>query len=514
MSLSAEVGRYIRGLVIAQGRYAGQPFRLLGWQKRFLSGAFRQPDDAAISMGRGGGKSTFCAAVAAAAVDVDGPLVEPMAETVIVASSFDQGTIIFRHIMRFLAPSFTRYGKNRGGRFRVMDSQNKAVIVDRETGAMVKVHGSDPRRLHGLAPKLLILDEVSQWEESKRDRALAALKTSRGKIPDSKALWIGTRPASPDHPFQRALDGAGVGFALSYAAGADDPPFWRQTWVKANPSLRHGFPDLEKVIRSEAEDARRDPDALASFRALRLNQGVSDIRRSVLVDLETWKRAAALGESGARSPSYCLGVDLGQNQSMSAGAGYWRSGELESVAVFPEIPDLRARGLADGVGRTYVRMAERGELLVSGRRVSDVRALLIECLERWGRPQAIICDRWREAELRGHLEAIRFPTAALVVRGQGYKDGGQDVRDFRSAILGDLVRPERSLLMTAAMAEARTVTDPAGNSKLAKSSQGGRRQRAKDDAAAAAILAVSAGYRRWHAVPETGRRRGAYLGAV
>ena len=34
------------------------------------------------------------------------------------------------------------------------------------------------------------------------------------------------------------------------------------------------------------------------------------------------------------------------------------------------------------------------------------------------------------------------------------------------------------------------LSDPAGNSKLAKGSEGGRRLRARDDAAAAAILAV------------------------
>ena len=49
--------------------------------------------------------------------------------------------------------------------------------------------------------------------------------------------------------------------------------------------------------------------------------------------------------------------------------------------------------------------------------------------------------------------------------------------------------------------------DPAGNAKLAKNSQGGRRLRAKDDAAAAAVLAVSEGYRAWHANPNQ-RRRG------
>ena len=70
--------------------------------------------------------------------------------------------------------------------------------------------------------------------------------------------------------------------------------------------------------------------------------------------------------------------------------------------------------------------------------------------------------------------------------------------------------PVKSLLLTAAMGEARVLTDPAGNSKLAKGSEGGRRMRAKDDAAAAAILAVALGVRRG-TIRASG---GAYLGVA
>ena len=73
--------RYLEGLRIGQGRRAGERFELLSWQRRFLRGAFGQDGDAALTMGRGGGKTTFVAAVACGAVDVGGPLVEPMAET-------------------------------------------------------------------------------------------------------------------------------------------------------------------------------------------------------------------------------------------------------------------------------------------------------------------------------------------------------------------------------------------------------------------------------------------------
>ena len=76
MRLSRQVGAYIEGLEVGQGRHAGKPLRLLGWQRRFLAGAFGNEGDAALSMARGNGKTTFTAAIACSAVDVGGPLVE------------------------------------------------------------------------------------------------------------------------------------------------------------------------------------------------------------------------------------------------------------------------------------------------------------------------------------------------------------------------------------------------------------------------------------------------------
>ena len=50
--------------------------------------------------------------------------------------------------------------------------------------------------------------------------------------------------------------------------------------------------------------------------------------------------------------------------------------------------------------------------------------------------------------------------------------------------------------MRAAFAEARVMIDPAGNEKLAKKSEAGRRQRGRDDLANAIIMAVAEGSRR------------------
>ena len=491
---------YIGSLTVTQGAGAGVALRVLPWQRRFISRAWAVDGDRALSIARGNGKSTLVAAVACAAVD--GPLRRPRAEVVCAASSFMQGRIIFEHVCAFLRERGHDLTDRK--RWRVQDSQNVAIVENRTTGSRVRCIGSDPKRAHGLAPLLVLADEPAQWEPTKSEAMRAALVTAMGKIEGSRMIALGTRPADEAHWFAKMLDG-GADIAQCHAAGEDDPPFQRRTWIKANPSLPI-MPALEARIRREAADAKRDESLIAAFKALRLNMGTDDTVQSTLLDAGTWERIES-PDGGERPGDFVLGVDFGTSAAMSAVAAYWpESGALDALACFPEVSSLSERGLQDGVGRAYWDMHSAGDLMVAGHRVSDVHALMSAALDRWGRPAAIVCDRWREAELRQVLDALRFPLAALVVRGMGYQDGGADVREFRAACLRGRVTPRRSLLMRSAMSEARVVMDPAGNAKLSKSCQGGRRMRAREDAAAAAILAVAAGHRRGASAPKPRRR--------
>ena len=115
---------------------------------------------------------------------------------------------------------------------------------------------------------------------------------------------------------------------------------------------------------------------------------------------------------------------------------------------------LAERGIRDGVGRLYQQMAQRGELIQTGGRAVDLPKLIAAGLDRFGRPSAIAADRWRESELRDALQAARVPVTRLVERGQGFKDGGEDLRLFRRAALEGRIAPVESLLMRSAMAEA------------------------------------------------------------
>ena len=421
-----------------------------------------------------------------------GPLRQPRGEVLLVASSFGQARIAFEFALYFLAPWF----EDRPGAWRIEDSSQRAAITHRPSGARVRCIASDPKRAHGLAPVLAILDEPAQWPANTSGRMLAAIRTAAGKLPGSRRWLIGTRPVDESHFFERSLAGTGGPgtFARRYAADPEGDPFAESEWLAANPSLP-AMPDLRDAIAAEAEAARHDPSMLPAYRALRLNLGEPDESTAALLDADVWARI----EGDVEPAGDCVwGVDLGGGAAMSGFAAYWLgSGRLESVAYFPASPPLAERGRLDGVDSLYVRMAERGELGLSGEHSVDLPDVLRQLRERWGEPACIVADKWRADVLRESLRRAGFRggRGSLVFRANGYRDGSQDLAAFRAAAAGESLRPVPSLLLRAGMREARVVVDTAGNGKLAKDTQGGRRAKARDDSVAAAILAVAEGHR-------------------
>ena len=135
---------YLSGLTVPQGRLAGEPFTVLDWQREFLEGALG-PNvfESVLSMSRGGGKSTFIAALALAAIE--GPLAQPNSEVQVVAPSLKQARVIFRHVLRFLG--------DRGGdrkQFRTQNSVNNCAVECLKTGVLLELRGRTRRRCTAL----------------------------------------------------------------------------------------------------------------------------------------------------------------------------------------------------------------------------------------------------------------------------------------------------------------------------------------------------------------------------
>ena len=189
------------------------------------------------------------------------------------------------------------------------------------------------------------------------------------------------------------------------------------------------------------------------------------------------------------------GIDLGISEAQSSVACWHpRSGRFQVLAAFPRRPSLEERGLSDGVSRTYRKMQERGELVLAGDLVVNVSELIETALLRFGPPDLIATDHVRFKELEEALAAARVPFARLEKR-VSHRHGGDDLRDFRRAIITGRVKAEKSLLMRHSLRGSRVFIDRSGASRLARGSESGRLRAHRDDPTSAAILAIAVGHR-------------------
>ena len=496
---------WISKLRISQGQNAGETITILDWQKDFLERLLSlDTTEIGISMARGGGKTTWLAMVASAYFI--GPLRQPRGHVFIVSASISQALIALEHLIEALEL------QDHSRRFRSSFSSHQTGVKDVMTGNMVRVLSSRPKTAHGIAPILVLADEPAQWETNSRDKVYAAIRTSLGKIPNSKLVCLGTKPDESSHFFSRLLMKPQ---SLVYAA----PRFreitnqeGEQEFVEipiqdlgdieiirqANPALDH-FPALRQIIETEFKDALSEPSLMASYRALRLNQGVSDFAQNSVLDSEhvilCEERFAELKET--QKGQWVLGLDLGGGTSMTAACGFYPlSGAAVIYAAFPADPPLEKRGHLDAVGDLYLRMEAEGDLFTTPGRTVDYKMFLQVVIAAIGsKPKIIVCDRYRMNDLKTTLMKLNMGNIPIIFRGMGWKDGAEDVRSFRRAALEGRLAFPPSTLIRSAFSEARTLSDPAGNEKLAKRSEAGRRERSKDDAVAAAILAVGFGYR-------------------
>ena len=111
----------------------------------------------------------------------------------------------------------------------------------------------------------------------------AALRTATGKIKGCKLLSLGTMAEDPEHWFSKQVNGE-ADFAVLYASKARKT-WWTTSAMKtANPSYDH-FETLRGDLHKQRDVARRDA-AATRYRALNLNQGMSEVPDAINVLVE------------------------------------------------------------------------------------------------------------------------------------------------------------------------------------------------------------------------------------
>ena len=478
---------FIQSLEVPEGPRAGRRIRLAPFQRAFIKGALAQGTDTAVlSVARGAGKSALSAGLALAHL-VGVTDTQPRREIIIAARTRDQAKIAWTFMM---------------GLARSLPEDDQAALKFRRSPVLeIEFRGehvarciaSDGKGALGAGPTLVLMDERAAWPADRGDELESALLTVTGKR-GARTIIISTSAPDDANAFSRWLDEdrAGV-WRREHRPAPGLPADDLASLLEANPGVPHGVGPSEAWLMASARRAiARGGSALSSFRNLNRNERVSGEARDVLLTVDQWL-ACEVSTLPERAGPCVVGIDLGGSASMSAAALYWPStGRLEAVGTFPSRPGLLDRGQADGVSGRYVEMQDRGELSTLGDATVPVAPWLADVMRRvQGEPvSAIVADRYRQSEVGEALAAagIRAP---VVGRGQGFRDGSEDVERFRRAAYDGRVRSAPSLLMRSAFADAVCLRDPAGNLKLAKGRSTGR-----IDAAAAAVLAVAEGARQ------------------
>ena len=129
-------------------------------------------------------------------------------------------------LLAFMQPTLAKYGRGPKGRFRVNDTVNSASIQGHPHRFIVEVHRLRRSTDDGQCPGAGAGGRagfLAGWECG--SSMVNALETSRGKLQDSKVLYLGTRAASGLHPFEKMLLPGGADYRQVHAADPSDNPF-------------------------------------------------------------------------------------------------------------------------------------------------------------------------------------------------------------------------------------------------------------------------------------------------
>lgn len=481
---------FIETLTVPEGPKAGKPVKLAKFQKDFIRGALRRSIAVAVlSVARGAGKSALSAGLALGALlgIWDG---QPRREIIIAARTRDQARICFDFVVGFLQSLPDDVQEE----LTIRRNPRLEIEYSGDGGDhLLRVIASDGKNALGSAPTFVIMDERGHWPEAKGDDLEAALLSGMGKR-NGRALIISTSASDDTHSLSQWLDNPPTGtYVQEHRPAPGQPADDMDSLLEANPGAKAGIGSSPAWLQAQAQRAiARGGSALSNFRLYNRNERVSGERRDVLLTVDDWLQAE-VSELPPREGACVVGVDLGGSASMSAAALYWpNTGRMEAFGAFPCNPKLTDRGARDGVSGRYVEMQDRGELVTMGDRVVPA-AQFLSHINKVLDGAPVLCftaDRYRQAEFQEAMTAanLRVP---VVWRGQGFRDGAEDVERFRRATFDGEVQVLPSLLLRSAFSDAVTISDPAGNAKLAKGRATGR-----IDAAAAAILAVAEGARR------------------
>lgn len=454
---------------VPEGSRVGEPMRLEEFQRRFILAVYDNPagtSRAILSIARKNGKTALIAALVLA--HVVGPEAVQNTQIVSGARSRDQAALVFKLAVKMigLEPRLRDVARH--------VPSTKTILGLRKNVEYIAI-SAEAKTAHGKSPVLAILDELGQVR-GPTDEFVDAIETSQGAHDAPLLMVISTQAAQDTDMLSLWIDDARESkdprtVCHVYEAPADCALGDEAAWRAANPALGkfRSLPDM----RTLAEKAQRMAAFENTFRNLNLNQRVE--LQSPFVLREIWEGCAAEPAPLARQKVFG-GLDLAAVSDLTALVLV-----SEAWDVWPTfwLPHDGLREKAREARAPYDVWAEQGALLTTpGKTVQyeHVAEYLRGVFDRYD-VQAIAFDRYNMKFLRPWLERAGFSERELerfVDFGQGFVSMSPALRALESALLEARVRHGGHPVLRMCAANARVVSDPAGNRKFVKGRALGR----------------------------------------
>lgn len=365
--------------------------------------------------------------------------------------------------------------------------------VESENGGICTVVSADKAQGHSLAADLVVLDEIGLFPETKRD--LVNNMYSAISSRDGKMFCISIQGDSPMFKEIEALSGDDSEYYKRYTVPTDAELDDEQAWYAGNP----GLGDIKSLgyMRDAARKAMRNPPDQAYFRAHDLNQPFNP-DSEYIVAINDWE-AIRDNDVELKDEPVVLGIDLGEHASMTVAVAIGlETGVMEVWAAYPHYPELRDRGLSDGVGNSYELMRQRGQLRTyPGMTMNHSQFFYDVFSELSGKGceiYALGSDRHRRNDTLAAMQSAGL-MCSYIPRGTGASataDGSADVRAFQRGVLRKDFKIKPNMVFDLAITNAVLRFDGAGNPALDK-----RNQRARMDAVSAGVIAAGL-YETYH----------------
>lgn len=462
-------GKYLRH---SMGRWAGQPFALLGWQRDMLMELFGwrresglpRYNRAIVFVAKKNGKSTLAAGLVAYYLLCGGE----RAEVYGAAYTREQSSIIYREAkaMCHSSPALHRH-------LRPLESRKR--ILNESTDSFYQALAGESGPVEGINPVFIVFDELHiqktrvLWDalryasDAREDSMLLSISTVG--VADQTSIWW------EQYQYARGLIDGSISDPACFAfiaqadeACRDDVELAGQEeqWKKANPS--YGQTVREDKFRDAYQEAKNDSAKWNSFCRYKLN--VPTQQWSKAINMDDWRHCC--GQLPELAQEWCFGgLDLGSSDDLTALALWFpRDAKPDYLLMRFWLPEATISKRAGKGHQFYDNWRREGWLTVTPGETVDHEVVIRDIVKLANdyRIEEIAYDPWTASHLVAKLEQEGL---VMVKIAQSMASLAGPTKSFLERVIcRDFV--QESPILTWCASNVAVIDDPAGNVRPAK----------------------------------------------